>query len=110
MSAAAGEPAADVPAAELVAVTKRFGPVLANDAIDLAVAKGEIHAVVGENGAGKSTLMSVLYGLHRPDSGHVRREGRRIRLRSPPTPSPTGSAWCTSVSGCSPSSPWPRTW
>ncbi|MEO3808015.1 ABC transporter ATP-binding protein [Sphaerisporangium sp. B11E5] len=72
-----------VPAVELVGVTKRFGPVLANDAVDLAVAKGEVHAIVGENGAGKSTLMSVLYGLHRPDAGHVLREGRRVRLRSP---------------------------
>ncbi|MFC6080100.1 ABC transporter ATP-binding protein [Sphaerisporangium aureirubrum] len=72
-----------VPAVELVGVTKRFGSVLANDGIDLAVAKGEVHAVVGENGAGKSTLMSVLYGLHRPDAGHVLREGRRLRLRSP---------------------------
>ncbi|MFG1705833.1 ABC transporter ATP-binding protein [Nonomuraea sp. M3C6] len=70
-------------AAELVGVTKRFGSVLANDGIDLAVARGEVHAVVGENGAGKSTLMSVLYGLHRPDAGHVLREGRRVRLRSP---------------------------
>ncbi|GAA0988874.1 ABC transporter ATP-binding protein [Acrocarpospora macrocephala] len=72
-----------VPAAELVGVSKRFGPVLANDGIDLAVARGEVHAVVGENGAGKSTLMSILYGLHRPDSGHVLRAGERIRLRSP---------------------------
>ncbi|WP_214105282.1 ABC transporter ATP-binding protein [Acrocarpospora catenulata] len=70
-------------AAELVGVSKRFGPVLANDGIDLAVARGEVHAVVGENGAGKSTLMSILYGLHRPDAGHVLRAGRRVRLRSP---------------------------
>ncbi|TKK86483.1 ABC transporter ATP-binding protein [Herbidospora galbida] len=70
-------------AAELVGVTKRFGPVLANDGIDLAVARGEVHAVVGENGAGKSTLMSILYGLHRPDAGEVRRDGNRIVLRSP---------------------------
>ncbi|MCT9930110.1 ABC transporter ATP-binding protein [Planotetraspora sp. A-T 1434] len=70
-------------AAELVGVTKRFGPVVANDGIDLAIARGEIHAVVGENGAGKSTLMSILYGMHRPDAGHVLRNGSRIRLRSP---------------------------
>ncbi|GIH23233.1 heme ABC transporter ATP-binding protein [Acrocarpospora phusangensis] len=70
-------------AAELVGVSKRFGPVLANDGIDLAVARGEVHAVVGENGAGKSTLMSILYGLHRPDAGHILRSGTQIRLRSP---------------------------
>ncbi|MEU8247338.1 ABC transporter ATP-binding protein [Nonomuraea sp. NPDC048916] len=83
MSAAVTGEGSGAPAAELVGVTKRFGPVLANDGIDLAVARGEIHAVVGENGAGKSTLMSVLYGLHRPDAGHVLRDGNRIRLRSP---------------------------
>ncbi|GAA0358311.1 ABC transporter ATP-binding protein [Microbispora corallina] len=71
------------PAAELVGVTKRFGDVVANDGIDLAIARGEVHGVVGENGAGKSTLMSILYGLHRPDAGHVLRDGRRVRLRSP---------------------------
>ncbi|WP_214415776.1 ABC transporter ATP-binding protein [Sphaerisporangium fuscum] len=72
-----------MPAVELVGVTKRFGPVLANDGVDLAVERGEVHAVVGENGAGKSTLMSILYGLHRPDAGHVLRDGVRVRLRSP---------------------------
>ncbi|MEU8363753.1 ABC transporter ATP-binding protein [Nonomuraea sp. NPDC048882] len=80
---AAGAGRADVPAVELVGITKRFGAVTANDGVDLAVARGEVHAVVGENGAGKSTLMSILYGLHRPDSGHVLRAGERMRLRSP---------------------------
>ncbi|WP_214321203.1 ABC transporter ATP-binding protein [Nonomuraea sediminis] len=72
-----------MPAVELVGITKHFGTVPANDGIDLAVERGEVHAVVGENGAGKSTLMSILYGLHRPDAGHVLRDGTRIRLRSP---------------------------
>ncbi|MEV5749078.1 ABC transporter ATP-binding protein [Actinoallomurus sp. NPDC052308] len=71
------------PAAELSGITKRFGQVLANDGVDLTVARGEIHAVVGENGAGKSTLVSILYGLHRPDAGTVLRDGRPVRFRSP---------------------------
>ncbi|SOD99066.1 ABC transporter ATP-binding protein [Blastococcus haudaquaticus] len=74
---------ADTPAAELRGITKRFGPVLAVDGVDLVLERGTVHAVVGENGAGKSTLMSVLYGLQRPDAGAVLRNGRELRLRSP---------------------------
>ena len=80
---AAGPAAGDAPAAELRGITKRFGPVVAVDGVDLVLDRGTVHAVVGENGAGKSTLMSVLYGLHRPDAGTVLRAGRELRLRSP---------------------------
>jgi ABC-type uncharacterized transport system ATPase subunit len=52
-------------------VTRRFDAVVANDAVDLEVPAGAIHAVVGENGAGKTTLMRIVAGLERADSGRV---------------------------------------
>ena len=57
--------------------------VLANDKVDLAVKKGEIHALVGENGAGKSTLMNILYGLIKPDSGTILINGEEVEINHP---------------------------
>ncbi|MEP0925002.1 ABC transporter ATP-binding protein [Leptolyngbya sp. ST-U4] len=64
-------------------ISKRYGRVLANDAIDFMARSGEIHVLLGENGAGKTTLMNLLYGLERPDSGEIWVDGKPIVLTSP---------------------------
>jgi simple sugar transport system ATP-binding protein len=64
-----------LPRLELRGLTRRFGSFTANEAIDLSVAPGEIHALLGENGAGKSTLVKMVYGVLRPDEGEIRWEG-----------------------------------
>jgi ABC-type sugar transport system ATPase subunit len=68
---------------ELRGVSKRFGGVTALNEVDLTIAPGSIHALVGENGAGKSTLGRIVAGVHRPDEGEVRLEGQRVDYRSP---------------------------
>lgn len=71
------------PLLEARAVSKRYGAVQANAAIDLALRGGELHALLGENGAGKTTLSRVLYGATRPDAGELRFAGNPVALRSP---------------------------
>jgi simple sugar transport system ATP-binding protein len=70
--------AAPTPAIRLHDIVKSFGPVQANRGAELEVARGEIHALVGENGAGKSTLMRVLAGMYAPNSGHMDVNGRDV--------------------------------
>ncbi|MGW0250399.1 ABC transporter ATP-binding protein [Nocardia goodfellowii] len=68
---------------ELRGLTKKFGDFVADDAIDLVVAPGQIHAILGENGAGKSTLMNMLYGILEPTDGQILIDDAPVRFRSP---------------------------
>lgn len=72
-----------VPAASLYGVCKRFGVTRALTDIDLEVAEGTVHALVGENGAGKSTALSILAGRIAPSSGEVRLFGRPLPHAKP---------------------------
>src|SRR5438094_80850 len=64
-------------------IHKRFGPTPALRAVDLKLAPGEVHALVGENGAGKSTLTKILSGAERPDAGDMRLDGRPYAPAAP---------------------------
>jgi simple sugar transport system ATP-binding protein len=82
-SRAPAPPDADPPLLQACGITKRFGPLVANDAVDFALYPGEIHALIGENGAGKTTLMNVCFGLERPDAGTLLIRGVPVTLRHP---------------------------
>ncbi|MCC6146257.1 MAG: ABC transporter ATP-binding protein [Anaerolineaceae bacterium] len=64
-------------------ITKRFPGVLDNDHVTVDIARGEIHALLGENGAGKTTLMNILYGLYHPDAGNIFVNDRPVTISSP---------------------------
>jgi branched-chain amino acid transport system ATP-binding protein len=63
-------------------LTKRFGGLLATDRLDLAVERGEVHAVIGPNGAGKTTLIAQLAGTLAPDAGSIEMDGVDLTRRS----------------------------
>jgi ABC-type uncharacterized transport system ATPase subunit len=64
-------------------ITCKFGKVIANQNVYFHLAKGEIHALLGENGAGKTTLMNILYGLYQPESGDIYIRGKPVDIKSP---------------------------
>ena len=70
-------------AIEMKEITKRFGPVVANNKVDFKLEQGEAHALLGENGAGKTTLMRILYGLYNADDGQIFVDGQPARIISP---------------------------
>ena len=70
-------------AVELSNITKRFGPLTANQRVNFTLHQGEIHALLGENGAGKSTLVKCMMGFYRPTSGQLSVEGREVEVPDP---------------------------
>ena len=82
-ASAAAAAAASAPVLRLSGVTKRFGSLVANDAISLELGAGEVLALLGENGAGKSTLVSILFGHYIADEGHIEAFGKLLPPGNP---------------------------
>ena len=78
----AGIPAtAGMPSLSLDGAGKAFGQVKALNRVDFSAYPGEIHCIVGDNGAGKSTTLKILAGIHQPDTGHIRVDGRSLTMK-----------------------------
>jgi simple sugar transport system ATP-binding protein len=71
------------PLLALQGVTKRFGSLLALSDASLDIVPGEVHCILGENGAGKSTFCNLIFGVHLPDQGTMRFDGRSYHPTSP---------------------------
>ena len=71
------------PLLRLRAIDKNFGPVQALRNVSLDVPAGQVTALVGDNGAGKSVLIKCIAGIHAPDGGDIRWQGRPVHIRSP---------------------------
>ena len=67
---------------EMKNISKAFSGVYANENVNLAVEKGEIHALLGENGAGKTTLMNILFGIYTADSGEIYWKDKKVEFDS----------------------------
>jgi general nucleoside transport system ATP-binding protein len=71
------------PVLRMEGISKRFGALVANEAVTLQLAAGEVLGLLGENGAGKSTLVSILFGHYQPDAGRIEVSGRELPLGQP---------------------------
>jgi ribose transport system ATP-binding protein len=80
------------PAVRMTGVSKSFGGIRALDNVDLSVASGEIHALLGENGAGKSTILKILRGVQHPDSGSIEINGQALAEYTPKSAARAGVA------------------
>jgi len=67
---------------EMRGISKRFPGVVALDAVDFHIVRGEVVALVGENGAGKSTLMKILGGVRQPDAGEIKIDGQPVKIQN----------------------------
>jgi ABC-type sugar transport system ATPase subunit len=83
MMGAAKVVGSDAPVLKLQSISKRFGNVVALEAVDFEVQAGEIVALIGDNGAGKSTLTKIIAGALAPDSGSLEMRGTRVAFNSP---------------------------
>ena len=69
-------------AMRLVGIEKHYGYVQALENVDFRVRHGEVVSLLGDNGAGKSTLLKVMSGAHRPTSGLIEVDGKRVSFHS----------------------------
>ena len=72
-----------VPRIGMRGISKAYGSTVANDDVELEIAPGEIHALLGENGAGKTTLMNILFGMVRPDAGTITLDDEEVDFSGP---------------------------
>jgi len=73
----------NVPLIDVQNITKHFGSVIALNGVSITVNSGEVHCLLGDNGAGKSTLIKTLAGVHKPTTGEIHLEGKKVSFGSP---------------------------